>query len=299
MGLPQTFWGLKETYMYGKKEVKLLKKLTAFKRRINLPKWLHHFGPKKYISWEIFQLLILKERYHLSYRRTIEIAELFMKKIPHFTTLQKFAKRISVGMLNMILFFSVKLRKVQVAAIDATGISRQYASEHYKKRIDRLKPIKQAIKLSVLSDCKTNQILSLRTRAKEKSHDTKDVSYLIKKSKVKPELITMDKGYDSEAIHDLCRKQGIYSIIPVRKGCRRGRYRKQMRDCFDKWLYNYRNNGESTFSALKIKYGDSVSSKLFVTQRVQIYCKAINHNLDMIKFNYWRLFLHRQYLRKV
>lgn len=266
------------------KETKLLKKLNAFKRRINLPKWLHHYGPKKYISWDILRLLILKERYHLSYRRTIEMTELFMRKIPHFTTLQKFAKKISANLLNMILLFSAKLKKVEIAAIDATGISRQYASEHYKKRIDRLKPIKQALKLSLLSDCKTNQILSLRIRAKENSHDTKDVSYLIKKSKVKPELIVMDKGYDSEAIHNLCRKQGIYSIIPVRKGCRRGKYRKQMRDCFDKWLYNHRNNGESTFSAIKIKYGDSVSSKLFVTQRVQIYCKAINHNLDMIIF---------------
>ena len=174
--------------MNKKKETKLLKKLNGFRRRLNLPNWLHHFGPKKYISWEILQLLILKERYHLSYRRTVEIAELFMKIIPHFTTLQKFAKRISTNLLNMILFFSAKLRKVEIATIDATGISRQYASEHYKKRIDRLKPIKQAIKLSILSDCKTNQILSLRTRAKEKSHDTKDVSYLIKKSKIKNPL---------------------------------------------------------------------------------------------------------------
>jgi len=270
--------------MNNKKEVKLLKKLNAFRRRINLPKYLHHFGPKKYFSWEIFQLLILKERYHLSYRRVMEIAELFMKEIPHFTTIQKFAKRISTNLLNTILFFSAKLRKVEFAVIDSTGISRQYASEHYKKRIDRLKPIKQAIKLSVLSDCKTNQILSLRTRAKEKSHDTKDVSYLIKKAKVKPKLITMDKGYDSEKIHNLCRKKGIYSIIPARKGCRRGKYRKQMKKCFDYGLYHHRNNGESTFSALKIKYGDSVSSKLFATQKVQIYCKAINHNLDMINF---------------
>src|SRR3989338_1482779 len=276
--------------MYGKREGTLLKKLNAFKRRTNFPKWLHHFGPKKYISWEIFQLLILKERYHLSYRRTIEMAELFMKKIPHFTTLQKFAKRISASLLNMVLFFSAKLRKVEFASVDATGISRQYASEHYKRRIDRKKPIKQALKLSILSDCKTNQVLSLRTRAREKSHDTKDVRYLIKKAKVKPELITMDKGYDSEAIHGFCREQGIYSIIPARKGCFRGKYRKQMRDCFDPWIYNHRNNGESTFSAIKIKYGDSVSSKLFITQRVQIYCKAINHNLDMLKIYLFKTF---------
>src|SRR3989338_99923 len=241
--------------MYGKREGTLLKKLNAFKRRTNFPKWLHHFGPKKYISWEIFQLLILKERYHLSYRRTIEMAELFMKKIPHFTTLQKFAKRISASLLNVVLFFSAKLRKVEFASVDATGISRQYASEHYKRRIDR-----------------------------------KDVRYLIKKAKVKPELITMDKGYDSEAIHGFCREQGIYSIIPARKGCFRGKYRKQMRDCFDPWIYNHRNNGESTFSAIKIKYGDSVSSKLFITQRVQIYCKAINHNLDMLKIYLFKTF---------
>ena len=270
--------------MNEKREASLLKKLNAFKRRINLPKWLHYFGPKKYISWELIQLLILKERYYLSYRRVAEKVDLFMKKMPHFTTLQKFSKRISAKLINMVLFFSALLRKVEIASIDSTGISRQYASEHYKKRIDRLKPVKEALKISVLSDCKTNQILSLRVRAREHSHDTKDVKYLIEKAKVIPELLTMDKGYDAESIHKLCREQGIYSIIPVRKGCRRGKYRKQMRDCFDKGLYNHRNNAESTFSALKNKYGESVSAKLFVTQRVQIYCKAINHNLDMIKF---------------
>jgi len=56
---------------------------------------------------------------------------------------------------------------------------------------------------------------------------------------------------DKEALHQFFGDQNLWSIIPARKNCRRGRHRKIMRDCFDYCLYWQRNIVESLFSAIK------------------------------------------------
>ena len=89
----------------------------------------------------------------------------------------------------------------------------------------------------------------------------------------------MDKGYDDNKIHSFLRDKGICSIIPVRKGCVRGLYRKEMRDYFDYGLYWQRNIVETLFSCIKRKYGTSVSSKNIRSQRSDLFCRMILYNI--------------------
>lgn len=62
-----------------------------------------------------------------------------MKRIPHFTTLQKFAQRQNVQKLEQLLtkFVFLHGKKVRNLGADATGFKSHHASEHYEKRIGR------------------------------------------------------------------------------------------------------------------------------------------------------------------
>ena len=103
-----------------------------------------------------------------------------------------------------------------LAAIDGTGFSRTNASHHYLRRIDSLYKIKRNAQVVLMVDVKRRTFLSWRFRAKPRG-EILDVKYLIRTSPVKPELVLMDKGFDSNPLHEWLRNNNIWSIAPVRK----------------------------------------------------------------------------------
>ena len=115
-----------------------------------------------------------------------------------------------------------------------------------------------------------------------KSGEVLDAYYLYKQSPKEIELAIMDKLYDSEKLHRFLRKNGTYSIIPVKKNWARGQYRKQLKDCFDYCLYWQRNLIESLFSALKRLFGNHLRGLTARTQRAEIYCRLIAYNLGLV-----------------
>jgi transposase len=262
------------------REKTTIQKLNDLIRRSKMPKWLHHFGPKKYTSWQHLKCLFLKEELGLSYRRLMPILSNFgIKKVPEMSTLKKFSKRLSQTYKNLLLFWSSRIKDCSVGAIDATGISRTNASHYFVKHILNGKIKKRHIKLSLYVDVKTRKILSARVRSKPR-HDVKDVKYLVNNSPVIADTNLMDKGYDSKEVHDFFRQRGVCSIVPVRKGCTKNMYRKQMRDYFDYGQYWQRNIVEAVIGAVKRKYGGSVSTRHERTQKTQIYLRLVLHNLS-------------------
>ena len=55
---------------------------------------------------------------------------------------------------------------------------------------------------------------------------------------------------------------------------------------FNKKTYNRREIVESVFSAIKRKFGASISSVKFSAQRAEMYCRAITHNIFLF-LNYF------------
>lgn len=169
-----------------------------------------------------------------------------------------------------------------LAAIDGTGFGRTNASNHYLKRIDSPYKIKRNVQVILMVDVKNNTILSWRFRAIPRG-ETIDVKYLIRTSPVKPELVLMDKGFDSNPLHEWLRNNNIWSIAPVRKNCQRGQYRKQLRDNFDHALYWQRNKVESLIGAIKRKYGSNIKAQTARMQRAEINAKLIAYNIGLQK----------------
>lgn len=263
-----------------KKKRKLLQKLNSIVRKARVPKYLNknNKGPKIYTARQHIKCLLLRQKHKCTYEELVDdYLPYYFDDIPERSTLIKFAKRLPVHLWNRILSASAE-NECNLAAIDSTGISRTNASHYYLHRIDSDNPVKRHIKLSIMVNVEKRKFLSARIRAYP-VHDVRDVRYLVRNSIVVPDTTLMDKGYDDNKVHAFMRDRGICSVIPVRKGCVRGCYRKEMRDYFDYGLYWQRNIVETLISCIKRKYGASVNSRNIRSQRADLYCRMILYNV--------------------
>ena len=129
-----------------KKEEKAINKVKRLLRRIGCPRWLHHFGPKKFVSWQLILGLLIKEVFRLSYRRAMKFLSEFYKIDLHWTTLQKFRKRVPLSLWQKLLSCTAD-NPIDIAAIDGTSLQRSNPSAHYLKRIDREKRTRKETRL--------------------------------------------------------------------------------------------------------------------------------------------------------
>jgi len=262
-----------------KREANLLKKIKGLLREIQCPRFLHHFGPKKYEFKQHAVALILKEALKLSFRRVSKLLAMLGIRVPTYSALCKARKRIPKWIWHKLLQSTSGLEHEKVA-IDSTGFSMSNPSFYYIKRINRRKPVKSYIKLSALFDLVSRKFIALRARAKPR-HDIKDVKYLIKKVKLKK--LYGDTAYDAEFLHEECFWKGIQTFIKPRKNVRRGFFRKKQMKKYSDEEYHQRSLIESGFGSIKRKYGGYTLAKSFRAIQTEVHCKAIAHNLYLIK----------------
>jgi transposase len=101
--------------------------------------------------------------------------------------------------------------------------------------------------------------------------------------------VIADMGYDSEKNHEFARKRlGIKStVIPARKH-KSGRlipktkYRRQMRQKFQKRIYRARVQIESVFSRIKRVLDARVRSRIWESQERECYLKIMTFNLMLL-----------------
>jgi transposase len=261
-----------------KKQEKLTRKINRYLKRLGCPRWLHHFGPKKYEFKQHIFALLMKEVLKLSFRRCERILKMLGFNVPTYSALCKCRKRIPIELWNSLLVLTSGGYHY-FFAVDSTGFSRTNPSYHYVKRIATKKPIKNYVKLSAFFNLSTKKFAALRVRMKPR-HDVKDVNYLLKMSSPREKLFG-DSAYDAEWIHEICFDKQIQTMIKPRENVKKGFYRlKQMKE-FDKEEYNQRNGIEGGFGSVKRKYGGSVSGKCWKSVRTEIYLKAISHNLSL------------------
>lgn len=243
-----------------------------------LPEFLNKYGPKVTPAWKVFWCHLEYVEHAPNWRDAADFMIDYHKLNRHFTTWQKAISKWPQWVWDALGEVSVGEDECELAAVDGTSLSRTNASYHYVKRIDRKNIMKRPIQAVVMVDVLKRKFLSWRIRAKPRGEKC-DVPYLINHSPTLPETLLMDKGFDSDPLHSWIRNQGVYSVAPVRKGCKRGRYRRQLRDCFDYGLYWQRNIVESLIGAVKRKYGSHIKSRKARMQRAEISIKLIAYNL--------------------
>jgi hypothetical protein len=264
------------------KETRLVNKVKRLLRRLGCPRWLHHFGPKKYEFFEHFYALIVRFFCRLSYRRVKQLLDWLGFRCPSKSALQRTAMKLNSGFWNRVL--KITCGDSYLVSIDSTGFSRTNPSYHYLKRIDGKIP-KVPVKASIAIDTRKKKFCAAKIRVLP-AHDLKDVKSLIMISN--PKIVVADKAYDADWLHGFCKQKGIKAHIPIRNygkprvGITRPRHVAAKH--FRKKTYHRREISESGNSSAKRKYGSSVSSKKARTIRTEIYGRLACHNIFSLLF---------------
>jgi len=254
---------------------------------------------KMYGNIRMVFLVAYKEKLNVSYRRFVQICDenniqhmLCIKRIPHFSTLQKFVQRtpkILFEQLVQACRILLNLKNVE-ASIDGTGFSNTNPSHYYQKRIDG-KEVKNYTKTVFLSDINTKLILGAQTFSDHRN-ETTVFKPMVKQLIGCLKTMLADKGYDSMSNRKFCWANNIEVHIPFRKfsleQCKYGlkdKYsakRRRALKIFNKTLYNQRALAETVNSAIKQTLGGFVRARKASNQQKTVTIKALAYNIEHI-----------------
>ena len=263
-----------------------------------IPLHFSKFSNKLYSNFKHIFLLVYKQFRKFTYEELLNDLEdnitlkayLGFKKLPHYTTLIKFAKRLPSKVIDKLLIaFKELIPTPKKVAIDATGISLDNASPHYCKRIGLPTKKRPFMKTTFIVDINTYLILICKQRKKTR-HDTIDAKPAIKKlaKHYEPKVFYGDRGYDDNEIFEQCfEKLGAYPLIlqknqHIPKHRRSGTYRKITFDVFDYGEYLQRNKVETCNSMFKKRFNSNVKSRKCKLQKMEVLTRVIAYNIDRL-----------------
>ena len=175
----------------------------AQKAVVGNPKSAVRKGDGGYADWLIVSIHGLKIYLDLPYRRLLDILhemprivrilELEWSELPHFTTVCARMQNLKMPLWRDFLRLSAELHDTgEIQAIDATGMDRVAASQHYAKKTNYTF---KAVKTTALIDCKTDPILDIHCPMKQ-LHDSQVAWQLLTRNLDKLSILAADKGYD-------------------------------------------------------------------------------------------------------
>lgn len=277
--------------------VRLAKTMYRVLKNSRIPIFLHRKSKHVFTVWQHIVLLTIRQYESKSYRMFAEwlveahYVRIFLQlsRIPHFTTLQKFADRINNVLLGKIIssFIVFTGRRHIFAGIDSTGFKLTHASQYYT---ERAKLRRKYAKLSIGADVLQQIICNIKVRRAPTRHDNVEFRPIITRiAEISPlSVVVGDKGYDSEDNHILVReKLHAFSVIPTRYENvpiwrTHGRYRKQMKRGYSKTLYHQRNKDETIVSVIKRLFGEHISSRQVRTQNRELSFRCIAYNMHRL-----------------
>jgi len=273
---------------------KLIKKIRQIAKSKRIP---FSFSKKKnnifsniihITSWVLMQ----KEKKH--YRDMPDFLELLrdeigLRRIPHFTTINKFAMRVKPFWFEQLIneiVKSVSTEEGLICAIDGTGFSLVSRSAYFETIAGTRR---EFIQFNSCCEQKNHLITACKIRRKKRNENI-DAPLLMRKTSKQLNIDTYlgDKAYDSEKNYEYAEKFGARFIAPLRKMTKqywriRGYRRKRMYKNFPREIYNKRASIiENEHSVLKGKYGEVIYAKKFKTQKNELLGKVIAYDLEKI-----------------
>jgi hypothetical protein len=261
--------------------------------RAHVRRYPHKHDPKKHGVWVNAVLLALRQLLDKSYRFVVDIvaemgqvlALLGISKVPHWTTLQKAAKRFNNTRIGAIIAGAVQATKSQRvrAGIDSSGLQSTRASQYYTKVISKdgktRRKIRRHLKLSTVIDLDHQLPMAFKVRRGPAS-DHWDAQPLVRQAhRIKPlKSLDADKGYTSEELRELvveeCSAEDRIKVknpdVPIWRT--KGTYLKRAKR--RKLRANYRALNETYHSVLKRIMGSTVRATSVKGQNTEIGFKV-------------------------
>lgn len=238
------------------------------------------FSNEKHI---IMLTLMKKERKH--YDEMPDFLDLLkeeigLPRVPHFTTINKFALRAKPWWFTALMEEIVKAMECgEVVAVDGTGFSLDKRSGYFQTISGKRKKF---MHFHACYEQKNKLIVSCRVHRKARS-ETLDFPLLARDAcrQLKITHFLADKAYDCERHYKFAKYDlGAVLVAPLRRHGKKvkGFYRKQMIDLPS--IYNLRSSiCETGHSGLKGMYGEHLISRKFVAQKNELLCQAWVYNL--------------------
>ena len=254
----------------------------------SLNKYSNKFSNHIYTQPKLFTILALKSYLNTTYRGLIEELDLMdsvknflgLKKVPHYTTIQKFFKRLSskdLKMINEIILDYQNLEPENIA-LDGTGYTSGHCDIYYARRCGKKR--KGYIKNHIAIDTKSQLILNYNANRGPKHDSRFAISSIKQLKKYKPHYILADKAYDTEPIRQTINEYvGAFDQIPLKTRAKTGHYRINSPTIFRPLIYAERNLVETVNSVMKRKFGGELSSKSTELQNKETKFKDLIYNI--------------------
>ena len=274
---------------------KLLKELCN-----TIPETEQHMGrPKLSLPDQVFCAVqkaysqLSSRRAHTLFRRAEDNGQL--SHAPHFNQVSKtLLRRGTTHVLQELIRLSaLPLASLETDfAIDSSGFrcstfGSYCSSKHGTKRQHNW------IKAHICSGVKTN-IVTDATITKGNANDSPHFEGLVRNTADGFAIneISADKAYSSRANLETVNDVGATPYIPFRKNtraraCGSSMWKKMFhyfqlyREDFDEH-YHKRSNVETTFGAIKAKFGETLKSKKWVAQANELLCKILAYNITVL-----------------
>lgn len=219
-----------------------------------------------------------------------------ISKAPNFNAINKFLNRPEITpILHELLAISASpLREVESDfAIDSSGF-RTNSFNSYAQQKYTLKREHKWIKAHINTGVKTNIITAVEI-TDENGNDSPQFKPLVMTTTANGFTInelSADKAYSSRANYETVREVGGQAYIPFRSNAtatsdgsmlwKKMFYYFKMNQ--EEFLAHYhkRSNVESTFAAIKKKFGETLKSKNRIAQENELLCKFIAYNLTVV-----------------
>ena len=239
----------------------------------------------RYADWVIISIHALREYLDQPYRllmdiiyempRITSILGLRPSTLPHYSTVCGRKQELRMPIWRTFLGLTSDLHDLgDVQAIDATGMDRIAASQHYAKRTNYTF---RAVKTTILVDCSTGVILDIHCSMKQ-PHDSQVGLQVLKRNRNKVSTITADKGYDWWLFRNKLRAEGITPVIKHREMGWTGVAGNAL---LDDNTYHQRSNVESAFFALRQRYGGTLRARTWFGQFRELVLKCAVRNVEL------------------
>jgi transposase len=271
-------------------------------RNERIPKFSSRFSKKTFTQHQLLVLGVLKVKENKNYRDFADWVlfsnEIFyllkLKRMFHFTTLQKFLQRFDPMVFDQLIaaVFSqiAAVNRSLDVAIDSSGFTSSYCSRYFVMRINRETSYITFMKMSIAVDPKSKALLAVKCR-KGPAHDTKDFIPLLRRAdrcvSQRIRNVLADRAYDScKNFHFVEKELHAGAVIPLRvfRRSRAGRstIRKHRPILPDSRIYGRRNMAETVFSVIKRKFGGDLRSRLTEVKKKEMKLKALVYNLCIL-----------------
>jgi len=218
----------------------------------------------------------------------------FIAKVPHFNSIFNCLENPDVTpvLRSLITQSSLPLQSVETDfAVDSSGFMTSRYARWFDAKWGKQQVKHDWVKTHIMCGVKTNIVTAVEIGERYTSDRQFFVPLMESTAKnFQVSEVSADKGYDGKMNTEAVLKIGATPYIAFKAnatGAAGGAYQRM----FHYFMYNRkeflahyhkRSNVESTFSAIKRKFGDSIRSKTDTAMANETLCKILCHNLVVL-----------------